>query len=1375
MQKLIAIMKTSLTFKIIVGLILFYFLFAYFAINPIAIRAIPWFAEKHLASRASVNAVKFDPLTLTLTAKDFKLSTSTGETLSSFEQLLIDFEVNGLLDWAWKFKTIHLNKPFINVGINQTGKLNWAELVNAFNQNEKAQSSGQLPRVILDQISINQGHLQYNDAHRTQALRFDITPLDFSVNGISTLPNDGGEYLISAKLPEQEGEIRWKGNISLNPLASKGKLNLHHIDLPKVLELAKNLSLPITLEEGVLDIVSDYDFSIEEIKQTEADLKAGKAPTPPKTNVVLNNVMFTLNALKGMLVNEQTLLTEKLEVTSSAILIDMQQTKTTMVETTVEGLAEETLNTNVVINTLDLSLDGFASGLSSNHAISSEKLSIKVPQVDIHIKEQADVSFESLSAMIDQFKFNQTNQALDTNFTLPHLALNEVSFKLADNLLLAEQLSLENSLFQTTADSKKMLFVPLAQANTISYDLAKNQLIVKDVQFNQGEVNTFKSKQGLINWAQAFSSQSAPIVKSESNNKTVEVVELGRENHSVVQPVKNEIAIVNSEKSSPVSRETNNIMSADVPTASETQASKEETVVAQTPSFTMEIANIQLNDWKTRYQDESFIHPLSVDVKKFDIGLALKLTEEGALVEQLSSQLQSISAVSSLSAQPVATIDTLTLSPSKFDIAKQSVSLPLLNASGLTTSVIQEKGKPLNWSAILAQKVLSTTQPAKVVRSTSTEDKSWQFALNQFKLANSQIHVEDHTPKQPLILDIQNANLNVKNISQKLSNLLPVNLDLKIKQGGSLHVNAKVTPSPFKTDLSLKLDRFSLKPISPYLNELAFLKLNNGSVSIDGQLFVKDEPSIATGFTMATGFKGAVSIDQLNIVEEVEDKPFLAWDSLRTKNLNFTSAPYLLNIDSLELIKPDSKFIIYEDKTTNISRILRSQTSGQDQVKDDAVYPTPEQSAKPTSKQGEVTQETIVQSESNESFPVRIAKTRIEDGSLEFADLALQLKFGTQIQKLKGIIHQISTDPDATSQVELNGQVDEYGVATINGAIKPFNAKDFTDMKLNFKNIEMNRLTPYSGEFAGRKIKSGKMTVALVYNIKDHQLDGKNKFIINKLELGEKIKSPNAADLPLDFAIAILEDNNGVIDLDLPVSGSLDDPKFSIGGIVWKAFANIMTKIVTAPFKVLGNLLGGGDKDLAAVIFEPALATITPPELEKLHTLSDMLKKRDSLTLTISPHFNKAKDTRALQEIQLRQKVSEALGITVKQGDEPEPMDLKSEETQKIIQALYDEMTDKSFYNKMKDKLKEPEAGHYEKLKEALIVGAEISDEMLENLAINRAQAIKKTLEEDGVNPAHISLKKPSASDAEVIEATFAIGAEGLVNSVKDMPAHSPT
>lgn len=313
---------------------------------------------------------------------------------------------------------------------------------------------------------------------------------------------------------------------------------------------------------------------------------------------------------------------------------------------------------------------------------------------------------------------------------------------------------------------------------------------------------------------------------------------------------------------------------------------------------------------------------------------------------------------------------------------------------------------------------------------------------------------------------------------------------------------------------------------------------------------------------------------------------------------------------SLNIRQLIGKFIINPDKSTNIARILRSQTGATTPPAVKAVSTSAKSSlpaasndlAKPKLAAPASAVEaapTAMAPESNgaKAFPVSIETMRVDNAIVEFADLSLTSQFGTNIHALSGVINGIATNPNATAQVELDGKVDDYGAARVRGSVKPFKATQFTDLKLSFTNLEMNRLTPYSGKFAGRRIESGKLSLDLEYKIKQRQLAGENKFIINKLKLGEKVDSADAADLPLDLAIAILEVSDELIDLDLPITVSLDDPQFSYGGIVWKAIRNVLGKIVTAPFRALGKLFGGDGDKLEAIVFEAGSATMAPPEL----------------------------------------------------------------------------------------------------------------------------------------------------------------------------------
>ena len=257
---------------------------------------------------------------------------------------------------------------------------------------------------------------------------------------------------------------------------------------------------------------------------------------------------------------------------------------------------------------------------------------------------------------------------------------------------------------------------------------------------------------------------------------------------------------------------------------------------------------------------------------------------------------------------------------------------------------------------------------------------------------------------------------------------------------------------------------------------------------------------------------------------------------------------------------------------------------------------------------------------------------------MDFADHSLVLPFGTRIVKLRGAISGLSSRPGSPGQVAIDGQVSDYGLARVVGQVNMFNPADFTDLKVVFRNVEMTRLTPYTATFAGRKIDSGKLSLDLEYKIAKRQLQGNNQVVMENLVLGERVDAPGAQDLPLDLAISILEDSDGRIDLGLPVSGSLDDPQFNFGQIVGKAIGNVLAKIVTAPFRALGALFGGGE-EFDSIAFEPGSRKLTPPEQEKMLRLAGILNKRPGLGLEVHG-THAATDRVALQESQLRQAVA---------------------------------------------------------------------------------------------------------------------------------------
>ncbi len=294
---------------------------------------------------------------------------------------------------------------------------------------------------------------------------------------------------------------------------------------------------------------------------------------------------------------------------------------------------------------------------------------------------------------------------------------------------------------------------------------------------------------------------------------------------------------------------------------------------------------------------------------------------------------------------------------------------------------------------------------------------------------------------------------------------------------------------------------------------------------------------------------------------------------------------------------------------------------------------------------------------------------RIEDGELDFTDESLVLPFGTRIHGLKGVVNGLSSQPGRPGQIELDGNVDDFGLARAAGQVDLFNPTGFMDLRVIFRNVDMPRLSAYSATFAGHKINTGKLSLDLQYKIKNRQMQGENKVVIERLTLGERVESPTAKDLPLNLAIALLEDSNGRIDLGLPVSGNLDDPQFSYGAIIWKAIANVLTKVVTAPFRALGALFGS-EEPIENIAFDAGAAVLSPPEREKLVRLSSVLAKRPNLTLTVRGVYS-PDDKVALQSEQLRRTLLAMAGRAVAADEDPGRISLERPKIRAALEDLY--------------------------------------------------------------------------------------------------------
>ena len=354
-----------------------------------------------------------------------------------------------------------------------------------------------------------------------------------------------------------------------------------------------------------------------------------------------------------------------------------------------------------------------------------------------------------------------------------------------------------------------------------------------------------------------------------------------------------------------------------------------------------------------------------------------------------------------------------------------------------------------------------------------------------------------------------------------------------------------------------------------------------------------------------------------------------------------------VHVDDVRLSEPAGEVIIDKERNTNLTAVLRKPAAP-------AAAAAPAEPAK---------------ADVAKPFSVSVDRVRVDKGELDFADLGLALPFAAHIRELGGAITGLSSDPSSRAVAKLEGRVDEFGLARIDGTVSAFAPKSYTDLTVTFRNVSLPPLSPYSATFAGRMIASGRVSLDLEYKINNSELQGDNKIVLEQFALGERVESPTALNLPLDLAIALLTDSDGRISVAVPVRGNVDSPEFGYGHLVWQAIRTVITNIVTAPFRALASLFGGGPPP-EEIAFDAGSERLLPPEREKLVRLVKTLQQRPQLKLMVQGNYNVERDGRALRDAAVRSALAQRLDIKPVPGEVPGPVPFENAKVQRALEAL---------------------------------------------------------------------------------------------------------
>lgn len=599
------------------------------------------------------------------------------------------------------------------------------------------------------------------------------------------------------------------------------------------------------------------------------------------------------------------------------------------------------------------------------------------------------------------------------------------------------------------------------------------------------------------------------------------------------------------------------------------------------------------------------------------------------------------------------------------------------------------------WLALAAQ--------AKEKRA-DEQDTAWTVLVNQLVLNAAAIQYDDLSLTDAAPMVINPLDLTIENIDISGVKPIDINLTAQVNQYGSIITNGSLAWSPLAADLNLTLKAVDLVSLQGWANDALNVLLTSGNISFQGTVKADGEP-------LKVAVNGQGQLGDFNIFDQKNSRDLLRWKTLDVDGIDFVNDPLKVAIDSIKLDRFFARVMLLPDGELNLAQIVR-----QDETAAQA----------PVNGQAQVEDESV---QSSEPLPIYIGEIVLEQGNIDFNDRFVQPNYRANLTGLNGSIGPIHTG--RSGSIDIKGAIDRSAPLEIHGSIEPLGSELLLDISAKAKGIDLPQFTPYSGKYVGYAIEKGKLSVDTHYHVEQGVLTAENNVFLDQFTLGERIESEGAVSVPLKLAIALLKNRQGEIDIHLPIQGSINDPQFSLGSIILDAFINLITKAVTAPFALLGSMLGDGE-ELSEITFEPGYATINSEAESRLQALSQVLKKRPALQLEIAGHIDPVKDYEGLEHAILERKIkAQKLSTEAKEGKTGgslEDVKLTSDEYSKYLEAVYKEED----FEKPKNFFGLTKSLPDEEMKQLLLEHIEVSDDDLQELAQDRAVAAQNWLLERG-------------------------------------------
>ena len=678
------------------------------------------------------------------------------------------------------------------------------------------------------------------------------------------------------------------------------------------------------------------------------------------------------------------------------------------------------------------------------------------------------------------------------------------------------------------------------------------------------------------------------------------------------------------------------------------------------------------------------------------------------------------------------------LTATSFDLGKRDVTAGELSSAGGSLAVVRDKEGNADLTRLMAEPAPGAPE--------APPSAPWALSVRRLALERYTIRVQDYANERPARYAITNANLALENLSTAPGAKALLSVRFGIDGRGMASAKGPVGIRPTFASLRADVKGLDLVPLEPYVLSGLRLSLARGLLSGAGTLSFRED---ARG-KASVGFAGKALVSKLLALDQATRLDFFKWETFSLDGLKAGYNPTFLQVGQLAITGLGCDVVVEPDGTVNLSKVVGKPLPAEPE--EEAPGPTAAAEAVAAAAPTPAAPSPAA-APAEDKVPIRIDTLVLNGGQIGLADHFVRPNYSATLTDLNGRMTGLSTQEGTVADLDLRGTLAGHSPLQIAGKVNPLAATAFADVTASFRGIDLPPFTPYSGKYAGYEIARGTLTMEVAYKLQDRKLSAQNRFLVDQFEFGQRVESRDATKLPVRLAVSLLKDRNGQIDLDLPIEGSLDNPKFRIGKIIWQVLGNLIAKAATSPFSLLGKLLGGKGEEMSSVDFADGSETLDEAGRKKLDALAKALNDRPALKLEAAGRFSGDKDLEGMRHLRLERQVkAQKLSDLSRKGEAPGSVDavtLAENEYAAYLAKAYKKAKFKKPRNALGIAKEVPPA----EMESLMLANIPVTDGDLRQLALARANTVKDYLVGPGkVDASRVFVLEPADKPAAPAE-----------------------